>query len=85
MSVAPIISKGESRFPVRRKARIIPKRTVWLMASVSMDIFRSTRKFPGKAQLTAVKRAITSISANAFIEGLLFCRSAPFFCGGHID
>ena len=72
MSVAPTIRNGESRLPVRRKARIIPKSTVWLIASVSMDIRRSTRKFPGKAQLIAVKRAITSISAKEFIGRLLF-------------
>ena len=63
--------KGESRLPTARKASTMPRRTVWLMASVSMDMRRRTRKFPGRAQAADMKMAIRSISAKEFIIGLL--------------
>ena len=56
---APRIRSGEVRLCVARKARTIPSRSVWVIASDIMDIRRNTRKQPGSAQATATSAAIS--------------------------
>jgi hypothetical protein len=59
---APAISRGEDRSWVRKKARTIPSRIVWVMESDIIDIFLSTRKTPGREQAMATITAISWIS-----------------------
>ena len=61
-------SQGEFKFSVARNAMTIPKNTVCVIASATMDILRSTRNTPGKAHANAANIAIRIISVWADID-----------------
>ena len=54
ITAAPTMDHGDWMVPVATAAMTMPGSTAWLMASVSIDCFRSTSQIPGRAQVTAV-------------------------------
>ena len=60
--LAPMIRKGELKSWVIKNPRTIPKSTVWLMASVSIESFLRIRNTPKREQDKAVVININSVS-----------------------
>ena len=56
-TAAPPISSGDRRSATTKNASTMPSRTVWLMASLIMDMRRSIRKAPGIAHAAATTTA----------------------------
>src|SRR5918992_439243 len=69
VAAAPAMRRGDERSSTTKKARTIPSRIEWLIASLTSARRRRTRKTPGKAQATATVAAISWISSWAVVIG----------------
>ena len=56
-TAAPAMSSGDRRSATMKNASTMPSRTVWLMASLIMDIRRNIKKAPGMAHAAATTAA----------------------------
>ena len=62
IAVAPMMSQGEFKSFVTKKANTMPKKTVCVMASTIIDKRRNTKNVPIRLQLMPVTVAIPHIS-----------------------